>query len=270
MKFFSHPFPGRTFGVVGLIALVFVAYFSQSSKKGSTQESSVMAAATKATSASSAISKGAVIFLHGLGDAGSSWSWMAKQYAKSLPSVQFTFLDAPIQPVTLNGGRAMPSWFDLDDLPVTSRTPDDVEGFNESTLRIHKVIDAAVASGIEPGRIVLGGFSQGAALSLYAGLRYPKPLGGLILLSGWTAAKSSFPGCMPEAVAVAKPRVYSAHGTRDDKVLYELGKATADMLKGAEFDVRWRPFQGYHELVDEEVDDIGAFLREVMNREAQS
>lgn len=211
-------------------------------------------------------SRAAVIFLHGLGDAGASWSWMARRYGKALGgnATSFAFPDAPLSAVTLAPGSLMPSWFDLDDLPVTAATPDDLDGLTASTARIHRMIDEEVARGTHPLRIVLGGFSQGAALSLYAGLRYAQPLGGIILLSGWTAAKAEMPGCMSPAVAAAKPRVYAAHGVRDDKVLYELGKGTVDLLKANGFDVTWRPFEGYHELAEDSVGDMAAFLRDVL------
>jgi phospholipase/carboxylesterase len=214
--------------------------------------------------------KAAVIFLHGLGDAGSSWSWMAPQYGKALElfmgagsSVEFSFPDAPVQPVSLNEGEPMPSWFDLDALPVTAATPHDDEGFNRSSELVHRLIDAAVAAGAHPSRIVLGGFSQGAALSLYAGLRYKQPLGGLILLSGWaTAAQPVLP--VAAVKAAAKPRVYCAHGWRDDKVDFDAGSTAAKLLQGSGFDVLWREHDGYHELVDDEVRDIASFLTSVL------
>jgi predicted esterase len=219
-------------------------------------------AAAAATSAAGKGGASALIFLHGLGDAGSSWRWMARAFAA--PGRRFAFPDAPEQPVTVNGGYVMPSWFDLDDLPVTARTPDDVDGFRASAARIHALIDAEVSAGVDPSRIVLGGFSQGAALSLYAGLRYPRPLGGLILLSGWTAARGELGTCMLPAVAAAKPRVYAAHGRSDDKVDYALGAGTAESLKALGFDVTWRPFDGYHEVARESVDEMGAFVKAVL------
>ena len=214
--------------------------------------------------------KAAVIFLHGLGDAGSSWSWMAPQYSKALElfmgagsSVEFSFPDAPVQPVSLNEGEPMPSWFDLDALPVTAATPHDEDGFNRSSELVHRLIDAAVAGGAHPSRIVLGGFSQGAALSLYAGLRYKQPLGGLILLSGWaTAAQPVLP--VAAVKAAVKPRVYCAHGWRDDKVDFDAGSTAAKLLQGSGFDVLWREHDGYHELVDDEVRDIASFLTSVL------
>jgi len=47
------------------------------------------------------------------------------------------------------------------------------------------IIDTQVHSGIDHSRIVLVGFSQGAALSLMVGLKALPELGGLVSLSGW-------------------------------------------------------------------------------------
>lgn len=55
----------------------------------------------------------AVIFLHGLGDNGDGWSFLEKQFARSMPYVDWEFPTAPTMPVTIAGGRAMNAWYDL-------------------------------------------------------------------------------------------------------------------------------------------------------------
>lgn len=54
-----------------------------------------------------------------------------------------------------------------------------------SVAALHAILDALVADGVQPAEIVLGGFSQGGAIALSAGLSYSKPLGGLVSISGW-------------------------------------------------------------------------------------
>eukprot|EP00439_Symbiodinium_sp_Y106_P001958 s1082_g1.t1 len=55
----------------------------------------------------------AVILLHGLGDTAHGWTWGASLLLNSLPNTRFVLPTAPVQPVTLNGGMAMPSWYDI-------------------------------------------------------------------------------------------------------------------------------------------------------------
>jgi len=54
-----------------------------------------------------------------------------------------------------------------------------------SAKLIDQLITAETESGTEPGRIVLGGFSQGATMSLLTGLTGERKLAGLAILSGW-------------------------------------------------------------------------------------
>uniref|UniRef100_T1L506 palmitoyl-protein hydrolase n=1 Tax=Tetranychus urticae TaxID=32264 RepID=T1L506_TETUR len=109
-----------------------------------------------------------IIFLHGLGDTGHGW---AETFAAIKPSYcKLICPTAPAQPVTLNAGMIMPSWFDL--MTLTHNGPEDAEGI-------------ANKHNIPAERILLGGFSQGGALSLHTGLRYSKPLAGILAFSCW-------------------------------------------------------------------------------------
>jgi predicted esterase len=115
--------------------------------------------------ASAALAAGAArtcIFLHGLGDSSAGWSFLRGEFAARAPQLKWVFPDSPVQPVTLAGGDSMPSWMDLDDLPVTAHTPEDRAGFEASTKIIHALIDKEVAAGVPASSIYLGGFSQGA------------------------------------------------------------------------------------------------------------
>ena len=74
--------------------------------------------------------KGAVIFLHGLGDQGQGWMSEFKQrLSKYRKDIDFIFPNAPNQRVTLNMGMSMPSWFDLYGLSPDSN--EDEEVFND-------------------------------------------------------------------------------------------------------------------------------------------
>ena len=62
----------------------------------------------------------------------------------------------------------MPAWFDLFSLDPTGKEDD--KGIEKSKQLITNLIEDEINNGIDPSRIMLGGFSQGGALSLYTGL----------------------------------------------------------------------------------------------------
>ncbi len=101
-----------------------------------------------------------VIVLHGLGDSGAGWSSVAGQL--DMPWVKFIFPSAAPRPVTINGGAMCPAWADIKGLSPDS--PEDVEGSLATRTLIHSLITSEVSSGVPASRIVIGGFSQGAAM----------------------------------------------------------------------------------------------------------
>jgi lysophospholipase-1 len=64
--------------------------------------------------------------------------------------------------------------------------PDEDEaGMLRSSRQINELISAEIDAGMNPNRIVLGGFSQGGAMSLLTGLTSERKLGGIVVLSAW-------------------------------------------------------------------------------------
>jgi len=49
--------------------------------------------------------------IHGLGDSNMGWADMAMDIQRKMPHCKFVLPNAPVSPVTLNGGMAMPSWY---------------------------------------------------------------------------------------------------------------------------------------------------------------
>lgn len=85
----------------------------------------------------------------------------------SLNHVRFILPNAPVQPVSLNMGMPMPSWFDITTLEDISEAEDE-RGLLKSSGEINRLIQAEIdgsaeglgGKGIEAGRVVVGGFSQ--------------------------------------------------------------------------------------------------------------
>src|SRR5690606_14625467 len=100
-----------------------------------------------------------------------------------LPDIRFVFPHAPVQPVTINGGMAMRSWYDILGLDLPQR--EDAAGIRASQAMVEALIARERERGVASGQIVLAGFSQGCAMTLHTGLRHDEPLAGLVGLSGY-------------------------------------------------------------------------------------
>lgn len=129
-------------------------------------------------------------------------------------------LSSPIQSVTLNMGMRMNSWFDLKSLNPDD--PEDEEGIEAATRRIHELIDDQHKKlGIPHDRILLGGFSQGGALALYSAFTYPKKLAGVVALSCWLPLHKKVPTIISEANKTLP--VIQCHGDADFVVPIQWG-----------------------------------------------
>jgi len=202
------------------------------------------------------------IWLHGLGDSGGGWTFLKTLFKDAYPHLSWRFPDAPMQPVSLAGGEAMRSWMDLDGLPVTSRTPEDRNGYESSTRLIHELIEKEVGAGYEPSQIYLGGFSQGGSMSLYAGLKYKAPLAGLISFSGWLPQKL-WDSELSKSQILKSSRVLLVHGTRDSKVLHDRSVAAKNALStGGVESVVLESFPGDHTFAEESEEWLANFFRE--------
>ncbi|WP_020647966.1 alpha/beta hydrolase [Solimonas variicoloris] len=203
--------------------------------------------------------RAAVIWLHGLGADGNDFVPIIPEL--DLPrdaGIRFVFPHAPVRPVTLSGGLPMRAWYDIAGLSVAQKQ--DADGIRASEAVVRAYIAGQVAAGIPPSRIVLAGFSQGGAITLHTGLRLATPLAGLVALSCYLPLHE----CL-EAEATPAGRqmpIFIAHGRHDPIVPYAWGESTAQGLAERGYEVIWRRYTMAHEVCEEEIADIGAFLRE--------
>lgn len=140
-----------------------------------------------------------------------------------MPHVKFILPTAPTQPVTMNMGMSMPSWFDI--TGFDERSNERVKGIDESQGRIKDILDKEhAATGLPYSRMVLAGFSQGGALSLYTGLQMEQPLAGVVVLSGWLASTGTF------QLKQKDVPIWHGHGSQDPLVPYPMAKKTEQIL----------------------------------------
>lgn len=201
-----------------------------------------------------------VIWLHGLGADRYDFMPVAETLQQTLPSTRFVLPQAPTRAVTINAGYAMPSWYDILAMsPARAINREQLEG---SAQQIIRLIETQRDSGINPARIILAGFSQGGAVVLHtAFLRWAGPLGGVLALSTYAP---TFSDEIKLATDKQQLPVYCLHGRVDDVVLPAMGRAAYEYLVNQGVPATWQDYPMGHEVLTEEIQDIGNWLRKVL------
>jgi phospholipase/carboxylesterase len=202
-----------------------------------------------------------VLVMHGLGADGNDFVPIAKELALSaVGPVRFVFPNAPVIPVTINGGYRMPAWYDIVGADLVKR--EDEAGLRRSQATIEALIAHEKARGIAAWRIVVAGFSQGCAVALMTGLRHAERLAGIVGLSGY----------LPLAATTAAERhpanhdtpIFLGHGTRDGVVMIDRAMASRDALVALGHPVEWHEYPMEHSVCMEEIADLNRFLLRVL------
>ncbi|MBA2655210.1 MAG: carboxylesterase [Gammaproteobacteria bacterium] len=202
-----------------------------------------------------------VIWLHGLGADGHDFEGIVPEL--ELPQnlgVRFIFPHAPIQPVSVNGGYPMRAWFDIFGLHETARQ--DEPGIRKSLELVGDLIDSIIEKGVPSERIIVGGFSQGGAIALHLGLRYPKKLAGVIGLSTYLPLTDQMMG-ERQTINAATP-IFLAHGKQDTLVPYTIGQSAYDKLASLGYSVSWHDYEIAHTVNKEEAQDLGKWIQKVL------
>ena len=202
-----------------------------------------------------------IIWLHGLGADGHDFEPIIPELRlPSATAIRFVFPHAPFRPVTVNGGATMRAWYDI---------AFDEKGIhqNEAHIRaseqgLRALIKRENERGIECGRIVLAGFSQGAAIALHTGLRHTESLAGIMALSMPLPLAEKLPTELN--TANAQVPVFLAHGTMDRVVPYAVGEIAHTLLEKIGVPVEWHSYPMEHSLSLEEVNDIRGWLLRVL------
>ena len=202
----------------------------------------------------------AVVWLHGLGADGNDFAALVPELVRPhWPAIRFVFPHAPVQPVTINGGMRMRSWYDIVSFDLAGRA--DSKGVDESVARVEALIAREIERGVPASRIILAGFSQGGAVTLAAGLRRREPLAGLVALSTYlplgTDALARL-GDTPEAAR--RQPVFVAHGRQDPVVPYAAGEDAARRLRELGFAVDFHAYPMQHQVCLEEIDALRAWF----------
>ena len=199
-----------------------------------------------------------VIWLHGLGADGHDFVPIVPELKlPAEPGVRFVFPHAPVRPVTLNNGMRMRAWYDIRTLTAEGRA--DEAGLRESAARLADYVAKEQAAGIDPSRIVVAGFSQGGAVALHAGLRYAKPLAGILALSTYLPLASTL--ATERSAANRETPILMCHGLYDPVLPHGLGVMARDALRALGYTVDWKEYPIQHQVCLPEIEAIGVWLR---------
>jgi phospholipase/carboxylesterase len=206
-----------------------------------------------------------VIWMHGLGADGNDFAPIVNELElDGTPAIRFVFPHAPMRPVTINNGYVMRAWYDVSfgDLEGQSRLSDE-RGVRESQAQITALIEREAKRGVAAEHLVLAGFSQGGAIALQTGLRHPRKLAGVMALSTYLPLAETLP--QEAAPANKATPIFMAHGTYDPVVPLMMGAGSMTLLTGLGYAVEWRQYPMPHSVCPEEIQDVGAWLRRVLN-----
>lgn len=203
-----------------------------------------------------------VVWLHGLGADGHDFEPLVPELR--LPpelAIRFVFPHAPRRPVTLNGGLEMRAWYDLKGPDLAAG--EDREGIAEAAASAGALIAREQQRGVEPGRIVLAGFSQGGAIALHAGLRHPERLAGLVALSTYLPLGTSLPDEL--SAANRETPIFQAHGRQDPMILLAGARRSHERIAALRPAPAWHEYDMAHAVCAQEIDDLRAWLLRIFD-----
>jgi phospholipase/carboxylesterase len=204
----------------------------------------------------------AIIWMHGLGADGHDFEPAVPHLGDQVRQpLRFIFPHAPTRPVTINAGMRMRAWYDI--LGFDRQSGQDESGIRASAAAVSALIARENERGIAARRIVLAGFSQGGAMSLYIGTRYPQKIAGIVALSCYLPLATNF-GAERLAANQSTP-IFLAHGSLDAVIEERRGLEGRAALEAAGYPVEWHSYRMAHAVCVEEMAAISAFLQRVLS-----
>ncbi len=202
-----------------------------------------------------------IIWLHGLGADGNDFVPIVPQLvAPHWPALRFVFPNAPVRPVTINGGMRMRAWYDIVGLDIADKQ--DAEGIMQSVAQVEALIAHENQRGVPDKNILLAGFSQGGAIALSCGLRHAKKLAGLVVLSSYLPLADRL--AAERSPANAGLPIFWGHGSVDPVVPLILGERSRNALRELGYTVDWHAWPMAHQVCMEEIQALQAWLAPIL------
>lgn len=203
-----------------------------------------------------------LIWMHGLGDSALGYKdFFVSNYSPLPKKMKVHLLTAPKAAVTINGGMVMTSWYDIKSFNKSSDSINESDVLNNSS-RVKKVVEneAKLLNG-DYSKVFLGGFSQGACMTLHVGLTSEFNLAGLVVLSGLI-----FP-FTTKVLEDSKKNIpiFIGHGSWDDVIPEALAKASYQTLFEKKFtNITYKSYQEGHTIAAEEIEDMKNFIEKLL------
>ena len=205
-----------------------------------------------------------VILFHGYG--ANAFDLMPlSQALLSNCKVNWLFPDGCID-VDLGYGMMGKAWFQIDvvalqEAMMRGEYRDLSQGLPDGFERARELGQNMLAElNIPMGQIVLGGFSQGSMLATALALQAAKPAARLVILSGTLIDESNLR-------KIAKRRegmpFFQSHGSSDPLLPHAAAQKLHQILSDAGLAGEWHGFQGGHEIPQNVLLQLNAFLERV-------
>lgn len=201
--------------------------------------------------------KATIIWIHGLGDSGFGHEPIVDvlNLTDEL-GLKFILPHAPEQPVTVNGGMVMPSWYDILEMDIDRKI--DEEGIGDSARKIQDIINSEIELGIPSGNIIVAGFSQGGAVALQTAFTATKKYAGVICMSTYLGVPSILDNI--ENNANKDIEVFWGHGNADPVVSFSLAKDSVSLLEKAGIKCNFNEYGIDHSISPDELHDIRSWI----------
>ncbi len=198
-----------------------------------------------------------IVWLHGMGTQAEDFAPFAKEIVDfGGPESLFILPRAPQRPITVQAGATTTAWYDV--LTRIGEEPEDLPGLKAMHLKISQIINQIVSQGTPAETIFLGGFSQGAAMALYSGLRQARTLAGVIALSGYLPAPQILDNDITPAGKMTP--FFVAHGAFDSVINPVIARKSADFIEKHIDTLVWREYNMEHEVIADEMKHIVQFM----------
>jgi phospholipase/carboxylesterase len=198
--------------------------------------------------------KNCVVLLHGFG---AEFTDLAPLADVLDPDGQWTFYfpNAPLE-VPIGPGYTGRGWFpiSLRDLEVgVDFTKIRPPGLDQSREMVSQLIFE-----LNPQKLVLGGFSQGAMIATEVALTQPEDIAALILFSGTMLDEE---GWTKKAKGLAGKPVLQSHGSADQVLPIVAAQKLSQVLQSAGAKIEFVGFPGGHEIPRPVVAKASSLLR---------
>jgi phospholipase/carboxylesterase len=118
--------------------------------------------------------------------------------------------------------------------------------------------ELAEATGVQPGNTVLGGFSQGAGVTLRYGLPRPESFAGLIVLSGFFRDADEVAKRLP---AERTQPIFMVHGRMDQMIPLESAHQTKAFLEDHGYPLEYHEYEMPHTITQDVIKDLTPWLK---------